>query len=40
MDILSIGPDMYDIHTPAERLSVSSALRVYELILHILASVH
>jgi len=40
MDILSIGPDMYDIHTPAERMSVSSALRVYDLILHILASIH
>lgn len=40
MDMISIGPDMFDIHTPAERLSISSALRVYELLLHMLASIH
>ena len=36
MDILSIGPNMYDIHTPDERLSVSSAGRVYDLLLEML----
>lgn len=36
MDMISIGPDMYDIHTPAERLSVPSAVRVYNLLLHML----
>ena len=36
MDMISIGPDMYDIHTPAERLSVPSAVRMYDLLLHML----
>ncbi len=30
LDCVSMGPDTYDIHTPSERLSVSSAERVYE----------
>ena len=39
MDMLSIGPNMVGIHTPAEQLSVSSAERVYRLLLHMLASI-
>ena len=39
MDMISIGPDMFDIHTPAEQMSVSSAERVYRLVCHMLASV-
>jgi len=38
MDMISIGPDMKDIHTPAEQLSVSSAERIYRLVCHMLAS--
>lgn len=38
MDILSIGPDLYDLHTPAERMSVSSGERVYQLLLAMLAA--
>ncbi len=38
MDILSIGPDMFDIHTPAEKLSLSSAERVYQLLIRMLAA--
>ncbi len=30
VDIVSLGPDMFDIHTPKERLSISSAIRVYQ----------
>lgn len=30
VDIVSLGPDMEDIHTPKERLSISSAIRVYK----------
>jgi len=37
MDILSIGPDMFDIHTPAEKISLSSAERVYQLLLRMLS---
>ncbi len=38
MDILSIGPDMFDIHTPAEKLSLPSAERVYQLLIRMLAA--
>lgn len=37
LDIISIGPDMKDIHTPAERLHVGSALRMYRLLEKVLA---
>lgn len=30
MDIISFGPNMYDVHTPEERLSISSTERVFE----------
>ena len=32
LDIVSIGPEMHDIHTPKERLSVVSAIRVYQFL--------
>ena len=37
LECVSIGPDILDIHTPAERLSISSAKRTYEFILRVLA---
>ncbi len=36
LDCVSIGPDNRDIHTPDERLSLSSFNRVYEYILNVL----
>lgn len=36
LDCISIGPDMLDIHTPLERLSISSAGRVWKYILELL----
>lgn len=36
IDAVSIGPDLYDIHTPRERLSVSSAKRTYNYICRVL----
>jgi dipeptidase D len=36
LDCVSIGPNGYDIHTPEERLSVSSTVRVWGFILEIL----
>lgn len=36
LDIVSFGPDILDIHTPKERLSISGTQRVYELILEVL----
>lgn len=37
LDAVSIGPDMKDIHTTDERLSISSVQRVWEYVLKILA---
>ncbi len=36
LDMVSIGPDMKDIHTPAERLSLSSTERVYRYLVELL----
>lgn len=36
MDMVSIGPDIFDAHTPEEHLSISSAERVYEYLLNVL----
>jgi dipeptidase D len=36
LDCVSFGPDLYDIHTPKERLSVSSTERTWNLILEFL----
>lgn len=39
LDIVSFGPDIFDIHTPEEKLSISSAKRVYDYLLHILEEI-
>ena len=39
LDCVSIGPDSYDIHTSEERLSLSSAERVYNYVLKVLAEI-
>ena len=36
LDIVSMGPDMKDIHTPGERLSLSSTERVYRYLVELL----
>ena len=36
LDAVSIGPDLYDIHSPKERMSLSSAQRVYEFVIETL----
>lgn len=36
LDCVSFGPDNFDIHTPKERLSISSTKRVWEFILEFL----
>ncbi len=36
IDAVSIGPDLFDIHTPRERLSISSVKRTYEFICCVL----
>lgn len=39
LDCLSLGPDNFDIHTPSERLSISSATRVWEYLLEVLKNI-
>ena len=36
LDIISIGPDMKDIHTTEETLSISSTRRVWEYLVKLL----
>lgn len=36
LDIISIGPDIRDAHTPNERLSISSTRRTYEFLCEVL----
>ncbi len=36
LDAVSIGPDMCDIHTPNEKLSISSSIRVYNFLCAVL----
>ena len=33
LDCVSLGPDIFDIHTPRERLSISSLNRTCEFLL-------
>lgn len=35
-DMISLGPNMFDVHTPQERVSISSVKRVWEFLLSIL----
>ena len=36
LDYISVGPNMYDVHTPNEKLSISSAVSTFELLLKVL----
>ncbi|NLL63591.1 MAG: aminoacyl-histidine dipeptidase [Ruminococcaceae bacterium] len=36
LDCVSFGPDLFDIHTPREHLSISSAERTYKYLLEVL----
>lgn len=39
LDCVSFGPDMFDIHTPSERLSISSTERVWKYLLKVLEEI-
>lgn len=39
LDMISFGPDILDIHTPDEHLSISSAHRCYEYLLEVLKEI-
>ena len=36
LDMISLGPEMHGVHTPDERLSISSTERTYEFLLEVL----
>ena len=36
LDIISVGPDMKDVHTPQEKVSISSIKRVYDYLVELL----
>lgn len=36
LDIISVGPNMFDIHTTEERLSISSTKKIFDLLLKVL----
>ncbi len=36
LDCISVGPNMYDVHTPNEKLSISSAISTFDLLLKVL----
>lgn len=38
LDAVSLGPQMHDVHTPRERLSISSTERVYEFLRQVLST--
>lgn len=40
IDMISFGPNIYDAHTPEERLSISSTKRTYEYLLQVLKSIN
>ncbi len=39
LDCVSLGPDMFDIHTPKERLSISSVERTWNFLLRVLENI-
>lgn len=40
LDMISVGPAMHDIHTPRERLSMPSAVRLYKVFEELLAKIN
>lgn len=39
LDCISMGPNMYDVHTPNEHLNISSTERVWEFLLEVLKGI-
>ncbi len=38
IDMISLGPNIYDVHSPKEKVSISSTNRVFELLVNVLSS--
>lgn len=39
LDCISVGPNLFDVHTPNERLDILSAVKTFNLILKVLAEI-
>lgn len=39
MEMVSLGPDMWEVHTPSEHVSVSSMARTWKLLVRIAETV-
>jgi dipeptidase D len=39
IDVVSFGPQMYDIHTTDERVSISSVTKLYDFVVAILGKI-
>lgn len=39
IDMISLGPNIYDVHTPYEHISISSTRRVYEFLCEVLKNI-
>ena len=39
MDMISIGPNLHDVHSPAERLSISSTKKVWDFLCELLKNI-
>ncbi len=39
IDMVSLGPDLFDVHTPKESLSISSTQRTYDFLLKVLENI-
>lgn len=39
IDMVSIGPNLYDVHTPQEHMSISSVERVYKYLVEVLKAI-
>lgn len=39
MDMISIGPNLHDVHSPAERLQISSTKRIWDFLLELLKNI-
>lgn len=39
LDMISFGPNMYDVHTPDEKLSISSTERTYKYLIEVLKNI-
>jgi dipeptidase D len=40
MDLISVGPDITDVHSPAEKVSAESARRTYDLVRAVVQDLH